>query len=536
MNSTSSLIPFPHPAYHSLRFPVYAPNGMVATSQPLAAQAGMSMLQQGGSAVDAAVAMAITLTVVEPASCSMGGDAFALVWDGAKLHGLNGSGRSPAKLSADTLRKQGLTQVPDRGWPSVTVPGAPAAWFDLHARFGKLPFARLFEPAITYAERGYPVAPVAQYNWRWGLLKGLGWADPEFQPIKALFAPAGRAPQVGERWWSPDMARSLWQMAETNVEAFYRGKLAEKIIGFSENTGGCLGLDDFAAHASTWVDPISTTYRGYDVWEIPPNGQGITALMALNILEGLDLPERDSVESYHLQIEAMKLAFADAKQYIADPDSMNIPVSALLSKDYAAERRKLITDKALLPKAGQPLQGDTAYLCAADSDGMMVSMIESTFSNFGSGIVVPGTGIVLQNRGCGFSLQPGHRNELAPRKRPYHTIIPGFLTRDGKPLGPFGVMGGHMQPQGHVQVVINTVDYGMTPQAALDAPRWFWWADRFVKVEDTAVVKGLRKHGHQVEAEDDIDVFGRGQIIWRLPDGGYVAGTDGRADGNALGY
>jgi len=531
------MIPYPYPPYRGLRRPLYAPNGIVATSQPLAAQAGLSMLLRGGNAVDAAVAAAITLTVVEPASCSLGGDAFALVWDGTTLHGLNGSGRSPAALTADLLRQRGHTEMPDNGWPTVTVPGAPAAWSDLHARFGRLPFAQLFEPAVSYAERGVPVAPVAQYDWHWGLAKLP--TDPEYEPCRALFAPTGQVPHVGERWHSADMAQSLRRVAETNSQAFYQGELAELMVAFSRATGGFLTPDDLAHHTSTWVDPISTTYRGVEVWEIPPNGQGLAALLALNILEGFDLSSRAAAESYHLQIEAMKLAYADAQHYIADPASMAMPVEALLSKNYAAARRRLISEHAQIPAPGAPLHSDTAYLCTADSDGMLVSLIESTFSGFGSGLVIPGTGIVLQNRGSGFSLDPNHPNCLTPCQRPYHTIIPGFLTRQGEPIGPFGVMGGHMQPQGHVQVVVNTVDYGFDPQVALDAPRWFWWADRYLKLEptlDPAVVQNLSERGHEVDVDSDIDIFGRGQAIWRLPSGGYIAGSDSRADGCAVGY
>jgi gamma-glutamyltranspeptidase/glutathione hydrolase len=337
------------------------------------------------------------------------------------------------------------------------------------------------------------------------------------------------------------MARSLRHIAETGAEAFYRGELAESIINFAKQTGGFLRADDLATHSSTWVEPIHTNYRGYDVWEIPPNGQGLAALIALNILEGFDLAgtPRESVESYHWQVEAMKLAFADAQRYIADPEQADVPTEALLSKAYAADRRKRIGDKAGLPEPGDPLQGGTAYLCVVDRDGMMVSLIESTFNSFGSGIVVPGTAIALQNRGKGFSLEKGHRNALVGGKRPYHTIIPGFLTQDGQPVGPFGVMGGHMQPQGHVQMMVNTIDYGLNPQASLDATRWFWWQGREIKLEpavDPTIVAGLRDRGHAVEVDSDVDVFGNGQIIWRLESGAYVAGSDGRTDGGALGF
>lgn len=542
MDEHLAYIPYPTAPYGSRRQPVYAANGMVATSQPLAAQAGLAVLLRGGNAVDAAVATAVTLTVVEPASCGMGGDAFALVWDGQKLHGLNGSGRAPQSLTAETVIRQGHEEMPGKGWLPVTVPGAPAAWHDLHQRFGRLPFAELFETAVHYAATGYPISPISQYDWAWAEIKmRQALTADEFAHWAAVFIPEGRPPRVGELWRSPEMARSLRLIAETDAEAFYRGEQAQTIADFAAQTGGFLRADDLANHRSTWVEPIHTHYRGYDVWEIPPNGQGLAALIALNILEGFDLAgtPRESELSYHWQLEAMKLAYADAQRYIADPERAEVPTAALLSKDYAADRRKRIGDKAGLPPAGEPGRGDTAYLCVADGEGMMVSLIESTFSSFGSGIVVPGTGIALQNRGSGFSLEKGHRNELAGGKRPYHTIIPGFLTKDGQPVGPFGVMGGHMQPQGHVQMMVNTIDYGLNPQASLDAPRWYWGVGRAIKVEpaiDPAIVAGLRERGHEVEVDADVDVFGNGQIIWRLESGAYVAGSDGRTDGVALGF
>ncbi|MCP4428918.1 MAG: gamma-glutamyltransferase [Chloroflexi bacterium] len=535
-------VPYPTAPYHSRRQPVYAANGVVATSQPLAAQAGLAVLQQGGNAVDAAVATAVTLTVVEPASCGMGGDAFALVWDGTDLHGLNGSGRAPNRLTAETILQQGYDAVPGQGWLPVTVPGAPAAWRDLHQRFGRLPFADLFAPAIAYAERGYPISPISQYDWQWAWIKlRRGLTTEEFERWAAVFAPNGRVPQVGEIWRSPEMARSLKRIAATDAAAFYHGDLAAKIVDFSTRTGGFLSADDLARHSSSWVQPISANYRGYDVWEIPPNSQGLAALIALNILEGFALPDipRESTESYHLQLEAMKLAFADARRYIADPERADVPMEALLSKAYAAERRALIAKHANLPEPGDPLHSGTAYLCVADGEGMMVSFIESTFTSFGSGVVVPGTGIALQNRGEGFSLEAGHRNRLAGGKRPYHTIIPGFLTKDGRPVGPFGVMGGHMQPQGHVQMMVNTIDYGLNPQESLDATRWFWWEEREIKLEPAIapeIVAGLLERGHNVDVDSDVDVFGNGQIIWQLDSGAYAAGSDGRADGGALGF
>ena len=530
-------------AHPGQRQPVFAPRGVVATSQPLASQAGLAILRQGGSAVDAALAAAITLTVVEPSSNSIGGDALALVWDGERLHGLNGTGRAPAALNAELLRRQGHETMPLHHWACVTVPGAPAAWRDLHERFGRLPFADLFAAAIEYAERGYPVPAISQRVWRRALEEiHTSLRGDEFAGLPAVFAPEGRAPRVGEVWRSPEMARTLRLIAETRADAFYRGEIAERIVDFAARTGGFLLADDLARHASDWVEPITTSYRGYDVWEMPPSTQGLAVLLALNILEGYDVRafSRDSVESFHRQLEAMKLAFADVHYFVADPAHADVPVTELLSKAYAARRRAFIGEDALLAEAGNPRSSDTTYLCAADGDGMMVSLIQSTFHGFGAHIVVPGTGFPLQNRGAGFTLAEDHPNCLAPGKRPFHTLIPGFLTRAGRAVGPFGVMGGHMQPQGHVQLVVNTLDYAMDPQSSLEAPRWSWWRDRQIKLEPgaAALAEGLSARGHAVEIDEDVGWAGRGQIIWRLSDenGGYIAGSEPRADGQAAGY
>jgi gamma-glutamyltranspeptidase/glutathione hydrolase len=540
-SGTASLGPAGLP-YPSRRVPAVAGRGVVATSQPLAAQAGLHMLRQGGTAVDAAIATAITLTVVEPTSNGIGADAFALVWDGATLHGLNGSGRAPAAHSPETFRRHGLGAMPLRGWMTVTAPGAPATWRDLHERFGRLPFHSLFEPAIEYAERGYPVSPMTAAAWAAATeLYTQTNTGPEFRGWFETFAPDGRAPRAGEFWSSPGHARALRLIAESKAEAFYQGELATEIDRFAASTGGYLTGADLAAHTSTWVEPIGTSYRGYDVWEIPPNGQGITALIALNILEGFDLASypRESTESYHLQLEAMKLAFADAARYVADMEHEHVPVQGLLDKRYAEERRSLIGERALYPTAGTPPDGGTVYLCAADADGMMVSMIQSNYNGFGSGIVIPGAGIALQNRGAGFTLEAGHPNLIAPGKRPYHTIIPAFLTREGRAVGPFGVMGGYMQPQGHVQVVVNQVDYGMNPQAALDAPRWRWVEGTTIELEAGVpqhIMHGLAACGHAVVVSPRPALFGKGQIIARQENGAYVAGTEPRADGCAAVY
>ena len=528
--------------YASRRLPLVATRGVVATSKPLAAQAGLRMMLKGGNAVDAAIATAIALTVVEPGSNGIGADAFALIWDGSKLQGLNGSGRAPATHTPELFAKLGHAEMPARGWEPVTVPGAPGLWRDLHAKFGKLPFDQLFEPAIDYAENGHPVAPGQANAWNtaFNLFRGMG-ERPEMRGWFETFAPDGRAPRAGEIWRSAGHARTLRLIAESKSEAFYRGELAEKIAGWASETNGYITKDDLAAHTSTWVEPIGTSYRGYEVWEIPPNGQGITALNALNILEGFDLAKhpRDSVESFHLQIEAMKLAFADSKRYVADPTKVDVPVKGLLDKAYAAERRKLIGERALDPAPGEPPRGGTVYLCAADGDGLMVSFIQSNYQGFGSGVVPPGTGIALQNRGHGFTLQAGHPNQVAPGKRPYHTIIPAFMTQGGKAAGPFGVMGGFMQPQGHLQMVVNQVDYGMNPQTSLDAPRWQWMSGRQVTVEQATpghVVHGLVARGHQVSIPSAIGGFGNGEIIRRLANGAYVVGSEPRTDGAAVGF
>ena len=530
----------PTPALPNLdRKPLYAPRGVVATSQPLAASAGLAALRRGGSAVDAALAAAITLTVTQPNSNGVGGDLFALVWDGATLHGLNGSGRAPMALSAAGVRRQGHRRIPDRGWLAVTVPGAPRAWRDLHDRFGTLPFAALFEDAIGYAADGFPVAPTSARQWQSAVEAHRTLTGPEHQHFLPVFGPAGRAPLAGETWRSPELAATLRRLAASGAEDFYAGETAEAIAQFSAATGGVLTAGDLSAHAGTWVDPLSVSYRGYDVWELPPNGQGLAALQALAILDGLSMPEHGSADRYHLQIEAMKLAFADAHRYIADPGRTDIPVAGLLSDEYVRQRRELITDKAAEPEPGEPARGGTVYLCAADSAGMMVSLIQSNFAGFGAHIVVPGTGVSLHNRGAAFTLDEAHPNRLEPGKRPFHTIIPGFLTKDGRAAGPFGVMGAHMQPQGHLQLISNTLDAGMDPQAALDEPRWYWAQGRRVHGEP-GIPAGTRaelaSRGHEVTTEDATQLVGCGQAIWRLPDGGYVAGTEPRADGCAAGY
>ena len=523
---------------YNRRMPMIGSRGAVCTSQPLAAAAGLEVLRLGGNAVDAAIATAVALTVVEPTSNGIGGDAFALVWDGGMLHGLNASGRAPAGMTAELMASKGYSVVPMRGWLPVTVPGAPGAWRDLHAKFGRLEFQRLFDAAISYARDGFAVSPTLAKFWAFAAQSYAANTGAEFQPWHATFTLNGRAPKVGEIMHLPDHARTLERIAATNGAAFYDGELGQAIEDFAAQTGGIITAADLRAHTSTWVDPISTNYRGYDVWEIPPNGQGIAALSALNILEDFDLTRhpRDSIEGFHLQLEAMKLGFADTLAHVADPTKVTVPVEGLLSKNYASSRRALISERASEPLPGTPPRGGTVYLCAADSDGMMVSFIQSNYAGFGSGIVVPGTGIALQNRGANFSLDAAHPNHLAPGKRPYHTIIPGFLTKDNRAVGPFGVMGGFMQPQGHLQMIVNSVDYGMNPQAALDAPRWQWLEGRKVELEaqvQSWIADGLRERGHAIGIQPEAGSFGRGQIIWRDGDA-LIAGSESRADGQAL--
>lgn len=510
--------------------------GAVATGQPQAALAGMEMLLAGGSAVDAAVAMAIALTVVEPTSNGIGSDAFALVHDGSKLHGLNAHGQSPAMLEYSQFALEG--KVPTRGWLPVTVPGAPSAWKALHGRFGKLPFEQLFEPGLRYAQEGFAVSAETGRNWlrvesTFGPL-----TEPCFQHFKTVFMPGGKAPRAGEVFASPWHAATLREIAQTETESFYRGALAAKMADFAAATGGYLSRADFAAHQAEWVEPISVRYRGLEVHEIPPSGQGIAALMALKILEGFDIGKypRDSAEAFHLQLEAMKLAFADVQKYVADPRYMTVQPTDMLNEAYLAQRRNLISESALPTQAGAP-KGGTVYLCAADGE-LQISLIQSNYMGFGSGVVVDGTGISLQNRGACFTLQQGHPNQYAPSKKPFHTIIPGFLTREGKPLGPFGVMGGHMQPQGHLQVAVNLEDYHLNPQAALDAPRWQWIEGTQVELEQAVpshVVEGLRERGHRIILQPEWASFGRGQMILK-PDQVFLAASEPRTDGTALAW
>ena len=513
------------------RKPVLASN-VVCTSQPLAAQAGLRMLADGGSAVDAAIATAITLTVVEPVSNGIGSDAFAIVWDGRQLHGLNASGRSPAAWTPEYF---GGKAVPVLGWNSVTVPGAVSAWVELHAKFGKLPFERLFEPAISYGRNGFPVSlTIAE---QWAAQVPVFKSQPGFAEA---FMPGGRAPKPGERVTLPDHAATLTIIAATNGEAFYRGELAAKLAAHATANGGVMRASDLAAHRADWAGTISGDYRGYTVHEIPPNGQGIVAVIALGILEQFDMSSfpADSADSVHLQIEAVKLAFADAHAYVADVEHMPVHPERLLDRDYLRQRAKLIDQAQAKPASAGTPRGGTVYLTAADASGVMVSMIQSNYMGFGSGVVVPGTGIALHNRGSDFAVARGHPNQVGPNKRPYHTIIPGFLSKDGAPVMSFGVMGGPMQPQGHVQVVTRIVDHGQNPQAACDGPRFRWVQGLQVCCEKgfpPSTLDELLRRGHELVTTNDYNQFGSCQAIWRLDDG-YLAVSDPRRDGQAAAF
>ncbi|HHT65945.1 MAG: gamma-glutamyltransferase family protein [Caldicoprobacterales bacterium] len=522
-------------SYPSKRHVIYGKKGMVATSQPLAAQAGLEILKKGGNAIDAAVAAAACLTVVEPTSNGIGGDLFALVWSDGKLYGLNSSGPAPKSISAEKLRSAGYKTIPKYGWIPVTVPGAPAGWAKLSERFGQLPFSDVLSPAVEYAQEGYAVSPVTSLSWQNAYkLYSTSLKGEEYKHWFDIFAPKGRAPKPGELWKSADHARSLASIGDSKAECFYRGDLADRIAEFSREYDGYLTKGDMAAFQPQWVDPISINYRGYDVWEIPPNGHGIVALMALNIVKGFEFGEKDHIETVHRQIEALKLAFIDGKRYLSDPASMNVTIEQLLAPAYAEERRRLIGKEALLPDPGTPSAGGTVYLATADSEGNMVSLIQSNYMGFGSGLVVPGTGIALHNRGHNFTLDGNHCNCIAGGKRPYHTIIPGFLTKAGKPVGPFGVMGAFMQPQGHMQVIMNTIDFHLNPQQALDAPRWQWMKGKQVAVEPgfpMHIAEQLQARGHQICIQMDTGSFGRGQIIWKTEEGTLCGGTEPRADG-----
>ncbi len=543
------------PPFTSHRSPVLARRGMVASSQPLASQAGLAILMAGGNAADAAVAMAAALNVTEPTSTGIGGDCFALFYaaGSGRVTALNGSGRAPAGLTLELIERQGLNQggeLPPFHAHTVTVPGACAGWCDLVGQHGRLPLAAVLTPAIDLAEAGFPVAPITAYHWARGAENQLRSA-----PGGQALTIGGRAPRAGEVFRNPGLARTLRAVAEGGQAAFYRGEIARDVARTVQAAGGVMAAEDLAAHESTWDEPISVVYRDVRVWECPPNGQGLAALLALNVLAGFELAGQDpvGVERWHLLIEAMRLAFADARWHVADPRFSPAPLEDLLSPGYAAERRALIDPaRATLDvRRGAPVAASgTVYLCAVDGQGNACSLINSNYMGFGTGIVPAGQagpwGFSLQNRGHNFSLDPAHPNALAPRKRPYHTIIPGLLTRlDGSLYAPFGVMGGFMQPQGHVQVVVGMLDDGLDPQQALDRPRFCiesGAAGGVVALEaglPGALAPGLAARGHPLRPDvggAGRALFGRGQIIRREPDGVLWGGSDPRADGCAMGF
>ena len=530
--------------YASTRYPLYANRGMVAASSPQAAAAGLEVMRRGGNAVDAAVATAAALTVVEPTANGIGSDAFALVWiqKDRKLYGLNGSGWAPRDISIEKVLSQNPAggKMPVYGWTPVMVPGAPKAWAALSGRFGKASLQDALAPAVDYARFGYPASPNLARMWKLACSRYSAMhAAPEFAQWFRTFVPGGEAPLAGSIVRLPDHADTLEKIAASAAEDFYKGELAGRIVEDSREFGGYFCKEDFSEYDVSWVEPILVNYRGYDVCEIPPNGQGIVALMALNILKEFDFAQREDAGTFHRQWEAMKLAFADGLHHVTDPMAMALDYHDLLQPSYGAIRAREIGETAKTPAAGMPPRSGTVYLCAADGEGNMVSYIQSNYMGFGSGIVIRGTGISLQNRGHDFSLDEKDINCLMPRKKSYHTIIPGFLLKDGQAVGPFGVMGGYMQPQGHVQVAMNLIDFHLNPQQALDAPRWQWMRDNRFLVEDDfniEIAKQLAARGHKVEMALDRVAFGRGQIIVRTGEGTLIGGTEKRTDSNIACY
>lgn len=536
------------------RSEVYAPQAMAATSHPLATQIALQTMRDGGTAMDAAIAANAALGLMEPTGNGIGGDLFAIVWDPKtkKLHGYNGSGRSPKALTLEEFERRGLQDIPPHGPLPVTVPGTVDAWFALHAKFGRRTMAQNLAPTIAYARNGHPVHEVIAYYWGRSVPVLSKW--PGF---KEQFTIDGRAPRRGETWRNPYLANTLQKIAEGGRDAFYKGEIARTIDAYFKANDGFLRYEDMAAHRGEWVDPVSTNYRGYDVWELPPNGQGIAALQILNLLEPYDLKSYGfgSPEHVHLFVEAKKLAFADRAASYADPDFYRTPTARLISKEYARERGKLISmDRAM--KAAEPgiipelNEGDTIYLTTADKDGMMVSLIQSNYRGMGSGMAPPGLGFIFQDRGEQFVLKRGHPNSFAPGKRPFHTIIPAFVTKDGKPWLSYGVMGGAMQPQGHVQILLNMIDFGMNLQEAGDAPRIQHDGSTEPAGQNTAMTDGgevdletgysietiraLMRKGHSVRFADG--PYGGYQAIMVNPDGGYVGASESRKDGMAAGY
>ena len=532
--------------YSSRRNVVYARHAMACTSVPQGAQIGLEVMKAGGNAMDAAVAMAAAMPILEPTGNGLGSDCFALVWSekDQKLYGLNASGVAPQAMSADVLTKRDYREMPRAGWLPTMVPGAPAGWAAINQRFGTKTLAELFTPAIDFARRGCPVAVNVEPQWAKDSKRIAAAMEKDPSPHrywwKCFMKEDGTPYRAGDIFRWEEYACTLEELAATDCESYYRGAIMEKIVAFSRETGGYFSEEDFRTYTPEWVEPITADYKGYTVCEIPPNGHGITALMALNILKGLELSQvRECADTYHKILEAIKLAFADTKTYVADPRYMRTKASDMLSEQYAAKRRALITDKALMPEAGDPSCGGTIYLCTADPEGNMISFIQSNYTMFGAGVAIPGTGISLQNRGANFSMDPSSDNYLEGGKKSYHTIIPGFLMKDGKAVGPFGVMGAFMQPQGHVLVAVNTIDYHMNPQECLDAPRIQWVGEKHIQLErevPASIGKQLADMGHEVEILNTNTSMGRGQIIWRTENGLLVGGTEPRCDGTVAAW
>ena len=527
-------------SFASHRNIVYAKKGMACSTSPIASQVGLDILKSGGNAMDAAIAMATTLPLVEPTGNGLGSDCFALVWSekDQKLFGLDGSGVATMALSAEKVKEAGYTTVPMNGWLPTMVPGAPSAWAELRRRFGTKSMAELMAPAIQYARDGFCIPVNVYKQWKAEVVRFTVAAEKEpevFGPWLKYFTKDGKTYEPGDTFVNPDYAATLESLAATDCESYYHGNIMKKIVAFSNETGGFFAESDFENYKAQWVEPISVNYKGYDVCEMPPNGHGITALMALNMLKGLELSDsRETADVYHKMIEATKLAFVDTKKFVADPRYMRTKVSDMLSDRYADVRRALITDKAVYPEAGDPSCGGTVYFCVADGMGNMVSFIQSNYNRFGSGIVIPGTAITIQDRGANFSLDPASDTYPEGGAKAYPTIIPGLLVKAAQAVGPFGVMGGFMQPQGHVQVVVNTVDYHMNPQECLDAPRFQWVGEKKVQLEREVpadIALKLADMGHEVTIVNSNLGMGRGEIIWRLEDGTLVGGTEPRADG-----
>ena len=542
-------------AAFATRSEVFAPHAMAATSQPLATQIALDIMRGGGNAVDAAIAANAALGLMEPVGSGMGGDLFAIVWDAKtkKLYGLNGSGRSPRSLTLAQLRaelaKLGEKEIPPLGPLPVSVPGAVDGWFELHGKFGKMPMKQILAPTIRYAREGFPVSDVISFYWQRNVRSLL-----KFDGIKEQFAINGDGPKKGQMWTNPNLATTLETLAKEGRDSFYKGDIARKIAAYMKANGGYLDYNDMATHTSEWVEPVSVNYRGYDVWELPPNSQGIAALQILNLLEGYDLKQAGygSTNHVHWMVEATKLAFADRAKYYADPAFVKVPVKQLLAKSYADERRKLIQQDTAMKRVGDgdtPLKtSDTIYLTTADAEGNMVSLIQSNYRGMGSGMAPGNLGFILQDRGQLFALEDGHANVYAPGKRPFQTIIPAFITKDGKPWVSFGVMGGDMQPQGHVQIVVNLIDFGMNLQEAGDAPRIYWTSVQeptggtmtdggTLNLESgfpSKTIQQLLQKRHKIGY--DLGGYGGYQAIMRAPNGVWVGASESRKDGMAAGF